>query len=274
MAFDELSEIGIVQFVERQRALKSLWGFVHIPKTAGMSLISAMSDACGPHRKISAESYLVGMDEFSASLWNAVREFVDVQRFGIKEHYKSFSGHIRRVHTDYIRGEIPEVRMFAMLRDPAKRVVSDYRYCLTPAHPPHEEFLRRFPTLMDYVVDRRYQNIMTKCLAPSPDMNPEEVIKSITTHFDFIGITEMFEFSVTAIFRMMGLSSPTVERLNVTTATARNALEVDSQVMEAIRRINHLDHALYRHVHAVLSSQREAWWAHVRSQLKGIQGIN
>ncbi len=50
---------------------------------------------------------------------------------------RSFSGHIRRPHIDFIQTELPGTRFFTLLREPVARVVSDYRYCLSPSHPTH-----------------------------------------------------------------------------------------------------------------------------------------
>ena len=133
MAFDEIPKTGLVDFVERQRKQSSLWGFVHVPKTAGSSVNAAMTRVCGPFRTIFPKTYLVGTEELNALRWEAVREFVDIQHsLAGEKRYKSFSGHIWRRHTDFIRSEFPEVRLFTILRNPIQRVISDYRYCLTP----------------------------------------------------------------------------------------------------------------------------------------------
>jgi hypothetical protein len=72
----------------------------------------------------------------------------------------------------------------------------------------------------------------------------------------------MYEFSVSAIFRMIGSSPPTLERMNVTPELKQNTFSVDESTTELIRRANNLDDAIYQHVRRVLVSQKEAWWKH------------
>ena len=53
------------------------------------------------------------------------------------------------------------------------------------------------------------------------------------------------------------------ERLNATNNTDRNTFVVDDYAIQTIREVNHPDQKQScRHVHAVLTSQRDAWWNH------------
>jgi hypothetical protein len=270
MAFAELAEIGIVDFVERHRRRNSPWGFIHVPKTAGTSLSAVLTAKCGPHRKIFPKSYLVSPEEFRALEWDAVNEFVALQSKDAM--YKSFSGHLKRRHTDVIRVAFPEMRFFSILRDPVSRVISEYRYSLTPNHPPHEEFARRYPTLLDYALGAENRNLMTKYLGPGGNMakiTAEDAIRSVTTYYEFLGVSEMYAMSASVIFRMMGLVHLPRERMNVTTDSERNAIAVDADAREQIRKANHLDVAIYRYVYDVLAPQSETWSKHFEALRQG-----
>ena len=59
-----------------------------------------------------------------------------------------------------------KLKLITMLRDPAVRMISDYRYQTTPAHPVHREFVERFPTFEDYLATEWTRNRMFRFLRP------------------------------------------------------------------------------------------------------------
>ncbi len=69
-----------------------------------------------------------------------------------------------------IQTELPGTRFFTMLREPVARVVSHYRYCVTPNFWGHEQFAAEFPTITDFIRDPRGQNGMSKYLAQTDEL--------------------------------------------------------------------------------------------------------
>lgn len=263
MRFADIARLGPVAYVEQRRSPAEVWGFSHVPKTAGSSLVASLKACRQPYRNIEVGDYTADNDEFRRQEWEAVRAFVEFQRSAEdSDRCKSFSGHLRRAHVDFIRAELPGIRVFTMLRKPLVRVVSDYRYCLTPAHPAHADFARQFPSLRAFVHHPRGQNIQAKYLAENWQAGGPAVVDSVLNGFDFVGITELYELSVSMIFRMGGVLHVSTQHRNRTVDTELNSIELDEALEREIRELNALDDALYRTVRNLLEPHQAAWWQH------------
>jgi hypothetical protein len=259
------------RYIKDQARRQTLWGFEHIPKTAGSSLVDLLQERLSPYCNIIPKTYHVAPPDFRALRMQAVQEFIDLQAsLPAERRFRSFSGHLFRNNLDRIREAIPEVRLFAFVRDPVARAISDYRYCLTPAHPTHLAFVTKYPAMGDYVADMRNQNVMTKMLAPHDPalygnrapMTPAEVFDAVLPYFEFIGTQERYDDSVEIAMAVMGLDRVTSsKRLNVTAETPTNRVDVDVWLVEQIRAANALDVALYDEVDRRLAARIEAWRA-------------
>jgi hypothetical protein len=115
---------------------------LHIPKTAGMSLISLL-DAM--------------FDRSLVFRWHTVRRTPTPRWIGYiplsMNRYRLIRGHYLVLSPDSIvRGIVPrEPIIMTMLRDSMARVVSDYRHRIRQNHIP------KHTSLMDYVTSPRYQ---------------------------------------------------------------------------------------------------------------------
>jgi Sulfotransferase family len=262
MSFADISALGGVSYIEQTRSADAVWGFSHIPKTAGSSLIASLEAHRAPYYNIHVRNYATGRAGFREQEWEAVREFADIQKLAPADtRFRSFSGHMRRPHIDFIQTELPGTRFFTLLREPVARVVSDYRYCLSPSHPTHEQFAAQFPTITDFIRHPKGQNVMSKRLAAKWD-TAEMVLDSVLHGFEFIGIMELYDVSLSMIFRLMGLTHIPTRRVNETISTDRNAIELSDAVREEIVARNAIDDALYRAVREILEPQCEAWRRH------------
>ena len=70
MAFNELEAFGLDEFIRRRRAPGSLWGFVHIPKTAGTSLMAALDQHFGPIWRFAPPPSLGTEPEYRRPHWD------------------------------------------------------------------------------------------------------------------------------------------------------------------------------------------------------------
>ena len=102
---------------------------------------------------------------------------------------------------------------------------------------------------------------MSKYLAAKCD-TAEMVIDSVLHGFEFIGIMELYDVSMSMIFRLMGLTHIPTQRVNETISTDRNAIELSDAMREEILARNAIDDALYRAVREILEPQCEAWRRH------------
>ena len=260
------------RYITDQAHRRTLWGFQHIPKTAGSSVIDLLQIHLSPYRNIFPKTYDAAPADFRALMAESVREFLELQgRLLEAEKFRSFSGHFFPNHLDVIREAIPDVRLFTLLRDPVARAISDYRYCLTPTHPTHAEFARTYPTLHHYVADKRLQNVMTKRLAPidralywsAQPLDPGVLVSKILSYYTFIGTQEHYAESIEIAMAMMGVTDPaSPKRINVTPETAANRIEIDATIIEEIRSANPLDSALYDEVSRRLAPRITVWRAH------------
>jgi hypothetical protein len=143
--------------------------FLHLPKTAGSSLAEEIGFHLPPHGKISLD-YLDASLPHRLKRQRAVDGFLaDLAQNG---RFRSASGHITMKQALQIKRVHPPTRIVTFLRDPVRRVISDYRYQRTPAHPLHAAFARRFPTIADYVRADEGRNKMWKRLVARPTRDP------------------------------------------------------------------------------------------------------
>jgi hypothetical protein len=254
MAFGDLESMDLAGFVRRERAPEALWGLVHIPKTAGTALVDALMARRRPYFNIHPEAYEDNPDAHRASLDAAVERFLAAYANRPASGGAGlFSGHLERGQIDRICAAIPQVRLVTYLRDPVERAISHYRYCLTPEHPLHEAFARRFPGLMDFVAAR--SNIQARFIAGPGVASADQVIEFAMRRFAFIGTAETLESCNRVLAALLGVEAFETSRLNVTRAIPANDIAVTDKTREAIAEANRLDVALHRHVAGLLADR-------------------
>src|SRR5579859_1497356 len=119
MAFEDLSRQGIVAYMEASRTPDTLWGFIHIPKTAGTSFKNELRRDAWPYYNIYVKNFGVSPEEWVRQEWFEINKFIDTDKAAPPgEKYKSFSGHLRRHHVVEMRRVLPHTRFFTILRDP------------------------------------------------------------------------------------------------------------------------------------------------------------
>ena len=257
MSFRDLESIGLAEFVRRERAPEALWGFVHIPKTAGVALVAAVNRQRRPYFNIFPAAY----EDSPAAYWAAYDDAAErfLRAYPNRDAAGGpgwFSGHLQRRQIDRILTEMPDVKLVTYLREPVARVISDYRYCLTPAHPLRESFVRQYPRLMDFVAAQ--PNKQSKYIAGAAATSADAVIDFASRRFAFIGAVEAYEASNRVFASLLGLPSLEPRQVNVTLSIPANDIEVTEDDRQAIADVNQLDLSLHRHVVALLASRVEA----------------
>ena len=145
-----------------------------------------------------------------------------------------------------------------MLRDPVDRIVSDYRYQRSPAHPPSADHPRRsrhrrLPS------DRFQQNKTARHLLPYPmvaDGDPERAIEYILANYDFVGVQEMYPLSFGILTAMIGKPRPPSLRKNVN-PEASTSVEINDDLVKSVREVNRLDAAIYAYFAGRLAAVQE-----------------
>ena len=222
---------------------EALWLFLHIPKTAGSSFRTTLARHLQPDCNINIEGRR-GTKRRHAAFAEAIDEFLALDR---DKHFVFASGHINMAEAVRIQRNLGRpVKLLTMLREPVQRVISDYRYQLTPAHPTHESFSAAFPTLESFVESPRSQNKMYRYLTVRGEVL-EAAIARLEREFSFIGVVEMYALSVKLCSQLIGPRFPVTTTLNITQDTRDNEIVLDETLLDRIRQLNDKDERLWLH---------------------------
>jgi hypothetical protein len=266
IVFGSLESLPLQTFIEQERADDHLWMFLHIPKTAGSSFGAELAKARAPYRNIHI-NYLDKDIPARKQMDSSIQSFI--QELSGKA-FRSCSGHFNISQANQIAESFPSTRLMTFLRNPVKRLISDYRYARTPAHPPHLEFIARFPTLEAYVDAPESQNKMFKLLIAKSNAGISEATEYLDQRYSFIGVVEMYPMSFNVISRLFGQNEmPSVHKRR-TEATQDNIVEVTAPLQRRIQETNWKDAAIYSHVRDRLSAKREEWLAMRRGQSRAV----
>jgi hypothetical protein len=145
-----------------------------------------------------------------------------------------------------------------MVREPVTRVVSDYAYMTSPAHPDHEAAKARFPTLEAYIEHPPEQNKMARFLLAKPDMPEEEIPDFLDRTYRFLGTVEEYEMSSFLLFALAGLRHVSTARRNVAPGGPTRLDALDPALVARIAERNRRDALIYRHVSGVLARIKPA----------------
>jgi hypothetical protein len=261
LGFASFATLDLDAFLKREAAPEELWVFVHIPKTAGSSFAAEWSTLRKPYRNIHVD-YEDAETPYDVKLERAVDQFIADAR---TTPFRACSGHITMQHVLKIRKTIPGARAISFLRDPVERVISDFRYACTPAHPPYKEFIRQFPTIDAYVDSSASQNKMLKFLTPDPRLPITELLAFLDRSLSFIGLTEMYPMSFNILMQLTGSNQlPTLHK-SKTEPTEFNNVERSPGLLKRIREANEHDLALFAFVKERMIARREQWRASLKT---------
>lgn len=224
--------------------------FVHIPKTAGMSLAQVI------RRQFSAR-YIVNLNapdtETLSKRWRAMPA-------SRRASAKCVYGHFPLDPTIF---DDRQVEYVTMLRDPVERCVSGYYYALRrPEHGLHAALNRERITLDQFVhtdYAAEFYNAQTRMLSGTNGPTAtEESLERAKENLDRLlavtGLTERFEETLLLCGAIFGWNRLAFERINVN--RWRPALRsVSSATLARLESANSLDRALYSHAQRCFEKQ-------------------
>jgi hypothetical protein len=223
--------------------------FLHIPKTAGMSLNGLFVRNYRGRPQFNAL-----IKEVTEEKWLACLERIRSTPREELERYAVFKGHIIYGLHEVLPGPAEYI---TFLRDPVKRLVSHYKmnYRLHSFPPDHQlDPSRSDWNLGAYPAFLRYlDNYQTRALSGLDFQIPfgacsEEHLKvakaNMDRHFKFVGLTEEFDLSLMLLRHVCGWGWRYYVPDNV---APDKSIQIAPDVTEALRRLNRFDLELYRY---------------------------
>lgn len=247
MKFNKLRPETWDTYSEDHAAFNGLWIFQHVPKTAGSSITAALAAQAAPYTNIAADRqgstpFRKQYRELSAST-PLTRNDTPV---------RSVSGHLWRADIDILLGRAPDARLFTFVRDPVRRVISDYRYSRTPAHAQWQKQIEDYPDLDSYIEDSpAVANKTVFFLTGEREGDAAEIVPWILARFDYIGLLEDMALSHMILSRLLRMNDAQPAHRRSTESVPENAEIPTPAQLSRIRAKNNLDQALFNRVSAI-----------------------
>jgi len=223
--------------------------FVHIPKTAGTSLMTSLREDVGNtffdyNNPMSWRSPLrEGRCILDSRTTTDVREPVVFGHFLAGKYADaSVSGFKKRQGHLYV----------TFVREPLQRAISHYHYwhrIELPGHRVWRQFRKGRWPLDRFLLSKEMANIYSKFLWGFPIQN-----------FDFIGLSERYDESV----RLLSEAAPALRKLksrreNVNLNSSGQAYTVDASLADAFEKLNVADYRIYEHALCTFARQRHMY---------------
>jgi hypothetical protein len=206
--------------------------FVHIPKTAGVSVGKAFHST---------------FDRFYSIQWDNIGpSFRQATRRASYEQSRSsgrqvIMGHFGWPEIQLWRNHEMAMKCGAIFREPTARIVSNFNYNSSAAHPGHEKFIKRFPTLESYAIDVDLDFQLTKTVGFISSF--EEALVKLTKYYTFLGLTERLSASLTHLSRSHGLSGIKEHRENIGKSSVA---PLSKDILALMRERNHNDAKIHQ----------------------------
>jgi hypothetical protein len=223
------------------------WMFIHIPKTAGSSLREEIANVKQPDLNIEVQYDLLNKQDWFSDFDSAMRRSIDAVSNQERFHkYNFISGHFKLREIQRIPN-FDSYKLIAVIRDPVKRLVSDYNYQISKEHPLHISVRQRYPSLMKFVRDPINHNVQFQYLCRNDCDTVEATLEFIFDKFVFVGIQEAYPLCLQIIFALFGMrGSPS---LNLRERPQNEDVVLPSQEEgDEIATLNKLDYQLYNAV--------------------------
>jgi hypothetical protein len=201
--------------------------FVHIPKTAGLSLHSALENIYGKESTLR-----VGNEDDLQRL----RQLPDDQVID-----KTFlSGHF--FYSDIKNRCRPDAILISILRDPVKRILSNYNYITNwDKHPLHDQTVRQ--SFSEHVHANRnfFRGLCCRQLSGVP--KADAAIEIVQSRYALVGTTDHLAAFIRALGRIIG-EEIAEERTNISLGQGPN-IDLSSKLCQALLDITEEDRKLF-----------------------------
>lgn len=225
--------------------------FLHVPKTAGTTLIRVMEQQYRPE------------DVYSVV---EPRDFQDLAALSEtrKAEFRLLVGHMDFGAHELLPGSST---YFTLLRHPIERVISHYYFMLQePQYQYYDIITSSHMNLKKFIeseIDIMMDNVQTRMLSGKGAQLAfgtctEEVLetakKNLREHFTVVGLTERFDETLLLLKRAFGWQNSFYLKRNVTTSRLKRD-ELPAATLDTIINANQLDMELYRYATALFKEQ-------------------
>lgn len=227
-----------------------MWAFHHIPKTAGSSVVMAWREAVaekGFANVFVSEEDLSAGEDYSAAL---DRKFLEFQDRASRGEVYFACGHFTHGQVDRLIAA--GARLFAFLRHPIDRLISDYKYQLNPPSFAPEQFARRYPSFEHYIRDADVHNIMCRFIVGVPDARL--AIEKLNASYLFAGTTDQLSESNRLLMIRAGVTPVPLSRVNTSSEVSRRRLKDRARYERVLERQESQDLALYDRISAQMTA--------------------
>jgi hypothetical protein len=212
--------------------------YLHIPKAAGNSSISFLKQSFPNALSINWRN----IDES----W---QQFLDRNP---TNKYELVSGHINYSHIDKYSSAFGNMfTAITFLRHPIDRLISQYRYMTTAAHPDHNSFKKMNPNFEKWVLNIR-PNIISYLLVGG-GRSSTEIINKLSKYYHFIGLTEFYHTSMVILSNSLGIKYTVEKKINITNSNEVKQIEISHSLYKKLHSRHSLDIALYNELHNLYS---------------------
>jgi hypothetical protein len=218
--------------------------FIHIPKTGGSTLQGIINREYGKKHTFNVKNNRKVIDFINLS--DSKKNNINV----LKGHMAF--GH----HNEFV--DPNKVSYFTMLRDPIKRIISNYYFILKQKdHHTHQKIVNNSYSLKEYVesgIIANTENAQVRLLSNNIETPHgkcttemlEIAKKNLEKHFPVIGINEYFDETILFLQDKYNWKNPYYGRVNVT-GHGIKPTDLNQNTLDVIRKYNSLDIELYEH---------------------------
>lgn len=185
--FLNISQTGFLGHINKLSKHSGKWFFLHVPKTAGSSLVAEMTTVFPDYKNIVLN--YTQQDDQTTQKHQALNAFV-------QDTPQLASGHFLYEELDRAGLTKTDTKLFTFLRSPVSRVISEYNYSCSELHPRHESFSQKYPTIEHYINAPTEQNKMSQyLLGPDIPDNKQDIKGMLNERYAFIGLQERYPVS-------------------------------------------------------------------------------
>ncbi|WP_164670813.1 sulfotransferase family 2 domain-containing protein [Virgibacillus doumboii] len=208
--------------------------FMHIPKTGGTTLSTIIEN------QYDKNVVLTGNNSMGYKAIEKSNSLMGHFTFGIHRHFSKPCTYI------------------TMMRDPIELIISSYFYIKeTEVHPDHIEVNNT--SLDQFVNSNEYNlnNLQTRYFCGGKTPNLDQAKEILNTHFAVVGITEMFDDSLSLMKHHLKWKNIEYERINVNNnRPSKN--DIPTNIISDIKQNNTMDLELYKYAKEKLINKLDA----------------